>query len=154
MKKIITASLLLFFSLFSLSEDLLLMSCDHKASMTQDMLTKVLKHRDSAFNTCLSCQGSSCSMKTWQDKEKNNELICKRLFCTPNFISHGYVLPGDTPSGKSSFTYTYNISQEGLLTNINILEVTGVYSKRDAKKFLKALTRKTKYEPIIFQKKS
>ena len=42
---------------------------DHKASMTQDMLTKVLKHRDSAFNTCLSCQGSSCSMKTWQDKE-------------------------------------------------------------------------------------
>ncbi|HJL95718.1 MAG TPA: hypothetical protein QF379_01840, partial [SAR86 cluster bacterium] len=46
------------------------------------------------------------------------------------------------------------ISQEGLLTNINILEVTGVYSKRDAKKFLKALTRKTKYEPIIFQKKS
>jgi len=80
--------------------------------------------------------------------------VCKRLFCTPIFISPGFETPADTPSGKSSFTYSYNISKEGSLENIEITSVEGVFNKKDAKKFIKARTRKTKFEPIVYKNKA
>ena len=55
---------------------------------------------------------------------------------------------------QSSFIYSYSISKEGKLSNIEILDVEGVFSKKDAKKFIKARTRKTKFEPINFDNKS
>jgi hypothetical protein len=120
--------------------------------MNDTILTAVRKHRDSAFNTCLTCQGSSCSFRAFQDRK--TEAVCKRLFCTPIFVSPGFETPADTPSGKSSFTYSYDISKEGSLKNIAIIKAEGVFSKNDAKKFIKARTRKTKFEPINFDNKS
>lgn len=63
------------------------MSCDHKVSMSDDLLNKVLKHRDSAFATCLSCTKGDCSMKTWPEEGRANETICQRLFCTPKKVN-------------------------------------------------------------------
>ena len=37
------------------------------------------------------------------------------------------------------------------ILDINILNVEGVFNKKDSKKFLKALTRKTLYEPLTYQ---
>ena len=46
------------------------MSCNHKVAMSADLLTKVLKHRDSAFKTCLTCNKGDCSMKIWNEENK------------------------------------------------------------------------------------
>ena len=129
------------------------MSCDHKVSMGSDLLTKVIKHRDSAFDTCLTCIKGDCTMKTWNAENQNNEMICKRLFCTPKKVNKGYEVPADTPRGKSSFSYSYTISKKGKLTEINILNVDGAYKRKDALKFLKSLTKKTQYEPLIHDNK-
>ena len=127
-------------------------ACNNMVAMTEAILNGVRKHRDSAFKICLSCQGSSCIFSQFQ--ERKTEAVCKRLFCTPTFVSPGFETPADTPSGKSSFNYSYSISKEGTLSNIEILDVEGVFSKKDAKKFIKARTRKTKFEPINFDNKS
>ena len=127
-------------------------ACNNMVAMTEAILNGVRKHRDSAFKTCLTCQGSSCSFRVFQDRK--TEAVCQRLFCTPIFVSPGFETPADTPSGKSSFTYSYDISKEGSLKNITIIKAEGVFSKNDAKKFIKARTRKTKFEPINFDNKS
>ena len=129
------------------------MSCDHKVSMSDDLLNKVLKHRDSAFTTCLSCTKGDCAMKTWPEEGRANETICQRLFCTPKKVNRGYEVPADTPRGKSTFSYTYSISKKGRLTDINILSVDGAYKRADALKFLKSLTKKTQYEPLVYDNK-
>ena len=150
MKKIIYVLSLIFISHFNYSEEAQPVACDPMIPMNESILSAVLKHRDSAFNTCLSCQGSSCSLKSWDDSKTLS--VCKRLFCTPSFVSPGFETPADTPSGKSSFTYSYGISKEGFLENIEVLKSEGAFKKRDAKKFLKARTRKTRFEPIIYKK--
>ena len=150
MKKIIYVLSLIFISYFNYSEEAQPVACDPMIPMTESILSAVLKHRDSAFNTCLSCQGSSCSLKSWDDSKTLS--VCKRLFCPPSFVSPGFETPADTPSGKSSFTYSYGISKEGFLENIEVLKSEGAFKKRDAKKFLKARTRKTRFEPIIYKK--
>ena len=150
MKKIIYVLSLIFISYFNYSEEAQPVACDPMIPMTDSILSAVLKHRDSAFNTCLSCQGSSCSFKSWDDSR--TLAVCKRLFCTPSFVSPGFETPADTPSGKSSFTYSYGISKEGFLENIEVLKAEGAFKKRDAKKFLKSRTRKTRFEPIIYKK--
>ena len=128
------------------------LACNNMIAMNDTILTAVRKHRDSAFKTCLTCQGSSCSFRVFQDRK--TEAVCQRLFCTPIFVSPGFETPADTPSGKSSFTYSYDISKKGSLKNIAIIKTEGVFSKNDAKKFIKARTRKTKFEPINFDNKS
>jgi len=127
-------------------------ACDNMIAMNEDILKAVRKHRDSAFKTCLSCKGSSCSFREFNDSK--TLAVCKRLFCTPTFVSPGFETPADTPSGKSSFAYSYDISKEGSLINIEITNVEGVFSKKDAKKFIKARTRKTRYEPVIYKDQS
>ena len=127
-------------------------ACENMVAMNEDILNAVRKHRDSAFNTCLSCKGASCSFREFN--ESKTLAVCKRLFCTPIFISPGFETPADTPSGKSSFTYSYNISKEGSLENIEIISVEGVFNKKDAKKFIKARMRKTKFEPVVFKNKA
>ncbi len=127
-------------------------ACNNMVAMNEDILSAVRKHRDSTFNTCLSCEGSSCAFKEFKDSK--TLAVCKRLFCTPTFVSPGFETPADTPSGKSSFTYYYSISKEGSIVNIEIKSVEGVFSKKDAKKFIKARTRKTKFEPVVFQNRA
>ena len=129
------------------------MSCDHKVSMSDDLLSKVVKHRDSAFEICLSCTKGDCLMKAWPEEGRANETICQRLFCTPKKVSKGFEVPADTPRGKSSFSYTYSISKKGRLTDINILSVDGAYKRTDALKYLKSLTKKTQYEPLVYDNK-
>jgi hypothetical protein len=129
------------------------MSCNHKVAMSADLLTKVLKHRDSAFKTCLTCNKGDCSMKIWNEENKNNEMICKRMFCTPTKVAKAYEVPGNSPTGKSSFDYIYSISKKGKLTDINILKVEGEFNRKDALNYLKALTKRTKYEPLVNENK-
>jgi|TARA_B110001454_G_scaffold31569_1_gene30871 hypothetical protein len=150
--------LLLFISLFSYAgsmaaNDTKPMSCNHKVAMSEDLLAKVLKHRDSAFKTCLTCNKGDCSMKIWNEENKSNEMICKRMFCTPIKVAKAYEVPGNSPTGKSSFDYMYSISKKGKLTDINILKVEGEFNRKDALNYLKALTKRTKYEPLVNENK-
>ena len=44
-------------------------ACDNMVAMNEDILNAVRKHRDSAFNTCLSCKGSSCSFREFNESK-------------------------------------------------------------------------------------
>tara|TARA_B110000263_G_scaffold40683_1_gene32443 strand:- start:135 stop:671 length:537 start_codon:yes stop_codon:yes gene_type:complete len=142
-----------FTELLKANDTKLPMNCDHKVAMGADLLTKVLKHRDSAFAICLSCNKGECLMKSWTSETRSDEAICKRLFCTPKKVAKGYEVPADSPTGKSSFTYKYSISKKGKLIDINILSVEGEYNHKDALNFVKALTKRTKYEPLVHDNK-
>ena len=111
----------------------------------------MLVHRESSFQICLNCEGEICSFNQELLKDERSLSVCKRLFCTPSFASRGFEIPPETPRGKSSFNYNYTISNTGTIKDIKIISVEGVFSSRDAREFLKALTRKTKYIPIEFR---
>ena len=70
------------------------------------------------------------------------------FFARLHFASRGFEVPSDAPRGESSFNYKYTISKEGKIKDIRIISVEGAFSKSDAAKFIKALTRKTRFEPI------
>ena len=90
----------------------------------------------------------ACKFKNSLLQDDQSAAICKRLFCTASFASRGFEVPSDAPRGESSFNYKYTISKEGKIKDIRIISVEGAFSKSDAAKFIKALTRKTRFEPI------
>ena len=145
MKKLIILFIVLFSNL-TFSENNF--SCDPKKFLSPDTLTKVIKHRDSALNVCLNCEGNSCAFKSQLLSDQKSLAICKRLFCTASYASRGYEMPADSPRGKSSFSYQYAISEKGKIIDIKVNSVEGVFSSKDAVKFIKALTRKTRFQPI------
>ena len=147
MKRYLILYILLSVSLTSYSNENSL-ECDPKKYLSGDVLDKVLVHRESAFNICLDCNNQACKFKNSLLQDDQSAAICKRLFCTASFASRGFEVPSDAPRGESSFNYKYTISKEGKIKDIRIISVEGAFSKSDAAKFIKALTRKTKFEPI------
>ena len=139
------------FSSFSVFGESRNFDCDPKKFLSENLIEKVLVHRETSFQICLNCEGETCSFNQELLKDERNLSICKRLFCTPSFASRGFEIPPETPRGKSSFNYNYTISNTGTIKDIKIISVEGVFSSRDAREFLKALTRKTKYIPIEFR---
>ena len=150
MKKLIFLSIIIFSS-YSFSLEDISFACDPKKFLSEDNLTKVLVHRDSAFNICLNCKGESCAFKNELISEEKSLAICKRLFCTASFASRGFEIPPEIPRGRSSFTYHYSISKEGKVIDIKVDKSEGVFSTKDARKFVQALTRKTRFSPINFE---
>ena len=153
MKRTIFLSISLLFSNSFLAE-VEPFSCDPKKYLPEDLANKVLVHRESAFNICLSCEGETCKFKQELLGNSDTLSICKRLFCTASFASRGFEIPAGTPRGKSSFSYKYSISKLGAIKDITITSTDGVFSNKDAKEFVKALTRKTKFLPIKYQENS
>ena len=147
MKRTIFLSISLLFSNSFLAEGEPF-SCDPKKYLPEDLANKVLVHRESAFNICLDCNNQACKFKNSLLQDDQSAAICKRLFCTASFASRGFEVPSDAPRGESSFNYKYTISKEGKIKDIRIISVEGAFSKSDAAKFIKALTRKTRFEPI------
>tara|TARA_Y100001970_G_scaffold262055_1_gene345812 strand:- start:13352 stop:13867 length:516 start_codon:yes stop_codon:yes gene_type:complete len=139
-----------FFSLsLHLSSSEELFYCDHKKALNEDLLAKVIKHRSSAFDVCLKCIGEVCQMRGWQDSQTQENMICTRLFCTPKKVAKGLDLPAMAPRGKSKVDYSYSIDKQGKITDINILSTQGAFKAKDAKEFLRALTKRTRYEPLV-----
>ncbi len=148
MKKLIFLSIIIFSS-YSFSIEDISFACDPKKFLSEDNLTKVLEHRDSAFNICLNCEGESCAFKNELLSEEKSLAICKRsvlycIFCKPRALRFRLKLP----RGRSSFTYHYSISKEGKVIDIKVDKSEGVFSTKDARKFVQALTRKTRFSPI------
>ena len=139
------------FSSFSVFGESRNFDCDPKKFLSENLIEKVLVHRETSFQICLNCEGETCSFNQELLKDDRSLSVCKRLFCTPSFASRGFEIPPETPRGKSSFNYNYTISNTGTIKDIKIISVEGVFSSRDAREFLKALTRKTKYIPIEFR---
>ena len=139
------------FSSFSVFGESGNFDCDPKKFLSENLIEKVLVHRETSFQICLNCEGEICSFNQELLKDERSLSVCKRLFCTPSFASRGFEIPPETPRGKSSFNYKYTISNTGTIKDIKIISVEGVFSSRDAREFLKALTRKTKYIPIEFR---
>ena len=64
------------FSDASLSE----FSCDPKKYLPENLLEKVLIHRESAFNICLNCNGDECAFRDQLLNDEKSLNLCKRLF--------------------------------------------------------------------------
>lgn len=129
------------------------MICDHTAAMSSELLLRTLNYRESAFNTCLRCEGPSCKMKSWPKEKKGDEAICKRIFCTPANVNKNYEVPADSPRGRSKFSYSYEISKKGKIKDFKILNYEGAHKPRDIVDYLKAYTKKTSYEPLVYDGK-
>ena len=50
-------------------------------------LSQLNEMRSRAFNHCLSCVDDSCNLKSWNEANRKNTLICKRLFCRATYQS-------------------------------------------------------------------
>lgn len=105
-------------------------SCDPKKYLPEDLANKVLVHRESGFNICLSCEGETCKFKRELLDNSDTLSICKRLFCTASFASRGFEIPAGTPRGKSSFSYQYSISKLGAIKDITITSTDGVFQTK------------------------
>ena len=101
----LSISILLSNSFFAEGESF---SCDPKKYLPEDLANKVLVHRESGFNICLTCEGETCKFKQQLLDNSDTLTICKRLFCTASFASRGFEIPPGTPRGKSSFSYHIN----------------------------------------------
>ena len=88
-------------------------SCDPKKYLPEDLANKVLVHRESGFNICLTCEGETCKFKQQLLDNSDTLTICKRLFCTASFASRGFEIPPGTPRGKSSLSYKNSITKLG-----------------------------------------
>ena len=96
MKKALFLSFFLFSSSYFFGEDTSF-NCDPKKFLADDVLEKVLVHRDSAFNICLDCEDKSCRFKAALLSDERSLSICKRLFCTASFASRGFEIPPKRP---------------------------------------------------------
>ena len=85
--------LCIFFSSLSIVGESSNFECDTKKFLPENLIEKVLVHRETSFQICLNCEGKTCSFKQELLQDERSQSICKRLFCTPSFASRGFEIP-------------------------------------------------------------
>tara|TARA_B110000014_G_scaffold238821_1_gene205751 strand:- start:123 stop:668 length:546 start_codon:yes stop_codon:yes gene_type:complete len=121
-------------------------------------IKQVVKHRNNAMDICLSCEGDSCSMKSWPEEQVKEFNVCKRLFTTPVYLRANTMseLPpklkriGKESRNSTYFYYNYSISKEGRVSDIKVTSIFGAgrLSKKEALQLWTIVTEDTFYEPI------
>ena len=126
-------------------------------------IKQVVKHRSNAMDICLSCEGDSCSMKSWSEEQVKEFNVCKRLFTTPVYLRANSM--SELPSkfkriGKESkrstyFYYNYSISKEGRVSDIKVTSIFGAgrLTKKEALQLWTIVTEDSFYEPIEIEDK-
>jgi len=132
--------------------------CNFKSDLGNALDEKISAFRDRAFPLCLKCEGNSCKMNIFspetdpdlEEKRLGAITLCKRLFCTPKKFRkiQGEEIPADQPIGKSSFEFSYKISEKGRVRDIEITSLEGVMNRRDAYRWTQVLTKRVIYLPV------
>ena len=132
--------------------------CNFKSDLGDALDEKISSFRDRAFPLCLKCEGNSCKMNIFspetdpdlEEKRLGAIKLCKRLFCTPKKFRkiQGEEIPADQPIGKTSFEFTYKISDKGRIRDIEITSLEGVMNRRDAYRWTTVLTKRVIYLPV------
>ena len=127
---------------------------DFKEKISESQVNKLLDLRPKAIKHCLICGSNSCTLKKWDEANKKNESVCKRLFCKPTETNRNVFASSEGHGfGKTSVLFTYSISKEGRVQKVNLLQSKGKMKPKRALIFLKDNLRMLKFEPLIIEGK-
>ena len=148
-KSLLALSLLLFTSL-SFSVDL---NCSIDKELSKDHFQKLIQLRQQASAVCLKCVGKECEMKSWKKEQAGDATVCRLLFCTATSVSRSFKSPDGVKKGRTKIKFNYDISEEGRIKGLRILSTSGKMNDRQAYKYLKSFSRKTRFEPLVIDGK-
>ena len=116
-------------------------------------LSQLNEMRSKAFNHCLSCVDDSCNLKSWNEANRKNTLICKRLFCSATYQSKQVIKNAwrKLPEGYGNLLFSFSINKQGLIDTHKITYLDGtIKSKRESvETYLEKSLTGHKFEPIV-----
>jgi len=116
-------------------------------------LSQLNEMRSRAFNHCLSCVDDSCKLKSWNEANRKNTLICKRLFCSATYQSKQVIKNAwrKLPEGYGNLLFSFSINKQGLIDTHKITYLDGtIKSKRESvETYLEKSLTGHKFEPIV-----
>ena len=107
--------------------------------------------RSRAFNHCLSCVDNSCNLKSWNEANRKNTLICKRLFCSATYQSKQVIKNAwrKLPEGYGNLLFSFSINKQGLVDAHKITYLDGTMKRESVEIYLEKLLTGHKFEPIV-----
>ena len=114
-------------------------------------LSQLNEMRSRAFNHCLSCVDDSCNLKSWNEANRKNTLICKRLFCSATYQSKQVNKSAwrKLPEGYGNLLFSFSINKQGLVDAHKITYLDGTMKRESVEIFLEKLLTGYKFEPIV-----
>lgn len=132
------------------------------AELEKKNLPMVLDMRPKLFSDCLVCEGNQCAAKAWPDDQIKEKLLCKRLFWTPTRVStfmnpvsrYGSIVEyerkfGATHNSPWRVSYTFNISTEGRVEDIELISFDGDFEEEKLLQLIEDGAARTRFEPIV-----
>lgn len=116
--------------------------------LQKSQIASVLERRTTTFKHCLECNGQSCQLKRWAAGGQQFAQMCKVLFCTPTKIPKSATTPLDAEQ-DGEFRFTYTIGKNGRIENIQVADISGGITPRQALKLAKSTYKRRRYEPIV-----
>ena len=114
-------------------------------------LSQLNEMRSRAFNHCLSCVDNSCNLKSWNEANRKNTLICNRLFCSATYRSKQVYKSArrKLPEGYGNLLFSFSINKQGLIDTHKITYLDGTMKRESVEIFLEKLLTGHKFEPIV-----
>ena len=114
-------------------------------------LSQLNEMRSRVFNHCLSCVDDSCKLKSWNEANRKNTLICKRLFCSATYQSKQVNKSAwrKLPEGYGNLLFFFSINKQGLVDAHKITYLDGTMKRESVEIFLEKLLTGHKFEPIV-----
>ena len=114
-------------------------------------LSQLNEMRSRAFNHCLSCVDDSCNLKSWNEANSKNTLICNRLFCRATYQSKQVNKSArrKLPEGYGNLLFSFSINKQGLIDTHKITYLDGTMKRESVEIYLEKLLTGHKFEPIV-----
>ena len=114
-------------------------------------LSQLNEMRSRVFNHCLSCVDDSCKLKSWNEANRKNTLICNRLFCRATYQSKQVNKSArrKLPEGYGNLLFSFSINKQGLIDTHKITYLDGTIKRESVETFLEKLLTGHKFEPIV-----
>ena len=114
-------------------------------------LSQLNEMRSRAFNHCLSCIDDSCNLKSWNEANSKNTLICNRLFCRATYQSKQVNKSAwrKLSEGYGNLLFSFSINKQGLVDAHKITYLDGTIKRESVEIFLEKLLTGHKFEPIV-----
>ena len=114
-------------------------------------LSQLNEMRSRAFNHCLSCVDDSCNLKSWNEANRENTLICNRLFCSATYQSKQVNKSArrKLPEGYGNLLFSFSINKQGLIDTHKITYLDGNMKRESVEIYLEKLLTGHKFEPIV-----
>ncbi len=125
--------------------------CAINQELNKDTASQLNEFRKQTIETCLVCTDDSCKLKSWSDKKKGDEAVCKLLFCTPSYVSKFFEKPDNVKPGKTRIKFSYSINSKGKIKDIEVSSAKGAMNARESYKYLQSFTAKTQFEPLLVE---